>query len=272
MIQNTFQEIKPIIFWWAGIFSLFWCIVYVIITGEWWWFVSAFIAQRVISPMANGVANHRYFSHRSFKTGPLRHKFLLWVSILGASGSPISYSMIHRHHHKFSDQKLDIHSPKNSLLDALGFFTVRKYSWFVKNKQLVNFPKDLIKMTDVRFVHQNYYNIWLILFAFSLLVSWKFLFLFTLPLIGLFILSSGLYINVLSHLKLPNSYRTYNTTDNSYNNKWMHLYTLQEGLHNNHHKFPQKYNQAFNKGEFDFSGWMIEKFFDIEYKKSPATQ
>ena len=57
---------------------------------------------------------HRYFSHRSFKTSRFIQFFF---AILGASAvqrGPLWWSSYHRYHHKYSDTKMDIHSPLQS--------------------------------------------------------------------------------------------------------------------------------------------------------------
>ena len=43
--------------------------------------------------------------------------------------------------------------------------------------------------------------------------------------------------------------------------------SLGEGYHNNHHHDPTKYNQAFNKGEFDICAWFVDKFFIVKDAK-----
>jgi stearoyl-CoA desaturase (delta-9 desaturase) len=92
-------------------------------------------------------------------------------------------------------------------------------------------------------------------------ISWKIpVFIIWAPL-GWYIFGSGVFVTTLSHIKTKISYRNFETTDNSQNNKWIHWYTLGEGLHNNHHAFPNKYDQAMSPGEFDFSGWLVKKFF-----------
>ena len=56
---------------------------------------------------------HRFFSHRSFKTS----RFMQFCfAILGASAAqrgPLLWSAHHRHHHKYSDDVNDKHSPHN---------------------------------------------------------------------------------------------------------------------------------------------------------------
>lgn len=255
---------KNNIFWWSGIISLIGLILWTVFTGEWWWLVLIAISHKFISPIANGIALHRYFSHRSFKTGPLRHKFLLWISVLGAAGSPISYASVHRHHHKYTDTPRDIHSPHVSRLEAWGWWVTRPPEWFIDQKQMGDFPKDLIRQSDVAFVHRHYYKFWMFFALVSLAISWKMLLLFTLPYIGFYAIMSALIVNVYSHIKIWGSYRNFETDDRSQNNKWIHWWSLQEGLHNNHHYDMSKYDQAMRPGEFDPAGWIVRKFFDID--------
>ena len=70
----------------------------------------------------------------------------------------------------------------------------------------------------------------------------------------------------LVHTKIPGSYRNFDTADKSWNNKWIQILDLGEGLHNNHHKFPHLYNQAVQKGEFDLVGWIVKQVFDKDKK------
>ena len=45
------------------------------------------------------------------------------------------------------------------------------------------------------------------------------------------------------------------------NNILVNMLSVGEGLHNNHHKYPSKYNQATAPGEYDFAGWVVKKLF-----------
>lgn len=261
-------QLYATVFWWSSILSLIFCTGWTVLTGEWWWIVSVIVANKIISPLGAGIAQHRYFAHRSFNTGPLRHKFLLWISVLSCSGSPIFFTVYHRHHHKYADTPKDIHSPHVSLADSLGLWITRPAEWFVVNKQMSTFPKDLIRQPDIAFVHRHYYKFWLAIVIMSLAVGWKMLFLFTLPYIGWFLISGALSVNVLSHWKIWGSYRTFETNDQSYNNQWIQHWSNQEGLHNNHHQYPSRYDQAVLPGEFDLAGWIVRKFFDIDLQNT----
>lgn len=247
---------------WVGSF------VYGFYTGDWTWPIITFLISKVIVIPANHIAMHRYFTHRSFATTKPKHVFLTWMSVLIGAGSPILYAKTHRHHHQHVDTLLDLHSPKNSILESLGLWEIKSFEWFSEVKRIKNIPKDLIKDPTIRFVHHHYYNIWFTILGIGLLlgllVSWKIPVFIILAPLGWYILGSGIFINTLSHIKTPISYRNFDTADNSQNNKWIHWYTLGEGLHNNHHAHSDKYDQAMCTGEFDFSGWLVKKFFIVD--------
>jgi fatty-acid desaturase len=64
------------------------------------------------------------------------------------------------------------------------------------------------------------------------------------------------------------SYRTFEIADDhSTNHKLLHLLDGAEGLHNNHHRYPSRYDMAINQGEFDPAGWAVKKFFEVKSNK-----
>jgi stearoyl-CoA desaturase (delta-9 desaturase) len=254
--------------WALGVFCWLFSFYYGFNTGDWTWPIITFIISKIVVIPANHIAMHRYFTHRSFKTSEWKHKFLTWSSVLIGAGSPILYAASHRHHHRHSDDIYDIHSPKNSVIESLGMWELKPQSWFFEEKKVRIIPKDLIRDSTVRFVHTHYYKIWLCIGVFSLILG--FLFTWKIPVfivfapLGWYVFGSGVFVTTLSHIKIPGSYRTFETSDNSQNHKWIHWYTLGEGLHNNHHAKSDAYDQAMRPGEFDFSGWLVKKIFAIK--------
>lgn len=251
--------------WAIGVACWLFSFTYGFSTGDWTWPIIAFLVSKIIVIPANHIAMHRYFTHRSFETTKVKHIFLTWASVLIGAGSPVLYAASHRHHHKYSDKEFDIHSPQNSVIESLGMWELKPQEWFFNEKKVRTIPKDIIRDPTVKFVHHHYYKIWaalsLFFIALGLLVSWKIpVFILFAPL-GWYIFGSGVFVTTLSHIKIPGSYRSHITEDNSQNHKWIHWYTLGEGLHNNHHAHPGAYNQAMSPGEFDFSGWVVKKFF-----------
>lgn len=254
--------------WALGMFCWLFTFYYGFTTGDWFWPILTFLISKVIVIPANHIAMHRYFTHRGFTTGKYRHIFLTWSSVLIGAGSPILYAASHRHHHKYSDEEYDIHSPKNSVIESLGLWELKPQDWFFNIKRVRTIPKDLIRDPTIKFVHHNYYKIWFVIGIIAtilgIFVDWKIPVFIVFGPLGWYIFGSGLFVTTLSHIKIPGSYRNFETSDTSQNNKWIHWYTLGEGLHNNHHAHPNSYNQAMAPGEFDFSGWVVEKFFKIK--------
>lgn len=224
----------------------------------WWWLLAGFIYARITMLFGAHIGLHRYFAHNAFKTSPIKHKVICWLSFLSGEGSPIMWFIHHNHHHAHSDKDLDISSPREGLLKAFLWNLRSEDHW--KKKKVRIFPKNLYRDTTVRFIHENYFKLWLMISAVSLLINWKIFLFFVLFPIGHNNLVS-VVMAVLLHVKMPGSYRNYETDDMSWNNQYQVYAMLAEGYHNNHHRYPSAYNQAMKQGEFDLGGWLIEKLF-----------
>jgi len=225
----------------------------------WWWLIAGLVYSKVLAFFGIQIGLHRYFAHRSFSTGRLRHIFLCGASLLCGEGTPLQWSLIHQHHHRNSDTKYDIHSPKENIWNAIFLWPLRNLDWYATRR----LQKFQLHSNDryIDFVHRYYGLIWSVLICTTLLISWKVaIFLLLLP-AGFATLNANLVTNVLCHLRIPGHYRTFDLPDNSINNKWLQIYQWGEGLHNNHHKFPHKYTQAYLPNEFDPAGWVVKKFF-----------
>ena len=144
---------------------------------------------------------------------------------------------------------------------ALGLWEFRSVKYFMM--QGGQSPRDWIANKTTRFIHNNYYLIWSILTVVTLLINWKIaLYLLYLPAF-IYHLQLGIFINYIGHTF---GYRNFDVKDQSTNNKWVHWWLLGEGLHNNHHAQPWRYNWKIEDNDaFDVSGWVIDKFF-IENK------
>lgn len=248
------------LFWIIWYSSVFFTVGYCIATDNWLLLITSIVWGRVVDIIATGIALHRYFAHRSFKTGEIRHKFLSWFSILAGQGSPVLWAITHRHHHKHSDTDLDLHSPHNHLFEPF-LWPLKSMNYFA-SKQINFQAKDFDNDRLAHFINQKYFLIWLVLIIVSFIVNWKFCVFFVLAGAGWALIFSGIF-NTVSHLNFLGSYRTYETKDQSTNSRWLH-YLLGDGLHNNHHHISGYYNQAFAKGEFDPVGWVCDKLFVIK--------
>lgn len=99
-----------------GLLSL----AYLILFESWQWILASLVYYKlVVGLFGNQIAQHRYFSHRSFQTTNSKSWFLYFVS-LTTGLDPSWYAIAHRHHHIWSDTDNDVHSPLNGWRDILS--------------------------------------------------------------------------------------------------------------------------------------------------------
>lgn len=187
---------------------------------------------------------HRYFSHRTFKTGRLFQFVLAVVAQTASQRGVLWWGAHHRDHHKYSDLERDVHSPVvHGLMHA-------QLGWIYDYNGKTDYGriKDMAKYPELVFLNKY----WLLpVIAFGVFSTvW-------LGLPGLFVgfsLSTVLLwhgtftINSLSHVW---GKRRYETADDSRNNWVLAIITLGEGWHNNHHHFMNSARQGFFWWEFD---------------------
>jgi stearoyl-CoA desaturase (Delta-9 desaturase) len=208
---------------------------------------------------------HRYFSHRAFKTS---RAFQFVFAVLGAScvqRGPIWWAAHHRHHHAYSDQPQDVHSPRQR-----GFWSSHM-GWFLSRK---HFAPDLTRVRDLlRYPELRMLDRFDILVPVALAAA-----LFVagyclnrlqpqldtsggqLLVWGFFVSTVACYhatytINSLCHRF---GRRRYATSDDSRNNLWLALLTFGEGWHNNHHHYPASARQGFYWWEIDLTFYALK--------------
>lgn len=232
-----------------GIFSYF-----LLFTDQWSWFNFwlAQISGFIIGVFGNTIALHRLAAHRSFKPYRIVEPILYWLSIYCLIGSTIVWSMIHRQHHRYTDQREDPHSPnQQSLWKTLLVVTDDQEYPAVLAKELKVNPLHI-------FIHKYYFAIVLLtLFVLYLINPFYPLWIVIIPAFTINILS-GLQ-NTLAHRW---GYRNYDTPDNSRNNWLLAILTYgAESWHNNHHADPTRYYHGHRWWEFDVAGffcWILK--------------
>jgi stearoyl-CoA desaturase (delta-9 desaturase) len=226
-----------------------------------WWLLAGLVWSKLIQLIGHSIGMHRYFSHKSFNTTPFGEKLMAWTSLLLGVGSPIQYARNHRQHHKVTDKETDWHSPvvDGELYTALGIWEFNSLKWFMDRGGMT--PRDLIVHPTYRFIHDHYYKIWAALTAVTLLIDWRItVFLLAVP-SWIYHVELNVFVNWIGH---THGYRNFDTEDRSKNNGWVHLWTLGEGLHNNHHANANCYDFAVKDSEaFDVSAWVIDKFLAV---------
>jgi stearoyl-CoA desaturase (delta-9 desaturase) len=73
--------------------------------------VLCFAVLYVVRILGVTVAHHRYFSHRAFRTSRAFQFVLACLAECATQKGVLWYASHHRHHHRWSDTDLDLHSP-----------------------------------------------------------------------------------------------------------------------------------------------------------------
>lgn len=249
------------------LFGFVYAIIDAVQTDRWWLLVVIYIIASVNGLIAGNIGCHRYFCHRSFETKRWKAILLAFWSVLaGLDMGPIGFTGVHDHHHKHSDTPKDLHSPQQRpwWYIAAGIPVLKpenKITWSRASRNLFNDPV-------LKFIEYNYFVLWTaLMFLFYFIGGFDFLLYGLIAPAGLWTVQVNLLINCFGHHKIIGSYSNYDNKDYSTNNKLINWVTWGEGLQNNHHRHPGKYNHAVNKDEFDPAAWIIDKFFIIKENK-----
>ena len=203
---------------------------------------------------------HRYFSHKSYHTSRWFQFVLGWLGCTAVQRGPLWWAAHHRHHHRYSDQVEDLHSPKQSgfLWSHMGWFNAKGAyrTRFESVRELARFPElifldrfFLIPAVSLAVLIFAAGWIWSQVDPASGVTAGQFL------VWGFFISTVALYhgtytVNSLAHVW---GSRRYETTDTSRNNPLLAILTLGEGWHNNHHHYQASARQGFYWWEIDLA-------------------
>ena len=210
---------------------------------------------------------HRYFSHRSYKTGRVFQFILAFLGTSAVQKGPLWWASTHRLHHRYSDTPNDPHSPRRSLYYAHQGWIFDE-QWDETRADLV---KDLGRYPELVWLDRWHFVAPLTLALFCFGVGG-----FT-GLIWGFVLSTTLTwhatytINSLTHRW--GSVR-FDSGDDSRNNLWLALLTLGEGWHNNHHYYQSSCRQGFYWWEIDITYYILRGLAAVglvwDLKEPPA--
>ncbi len=227
-----------------------------------WYLLASYIYAKLLAFVFIQIGLHRYFTHNGFETGSIRRLLLMYGSVL-TGNNPLSWSAHHLYHHKHSDTNKDIHSPIQGWWHSAVLWPLKNQSYSFDGQELGVTPKRLIKDKQLVHIHRHYFLIWSMIILISATIDWHItVFAFLAP-AGWSVLQGNLITNFLAHWHLPGSYKNFDIKDNSYNNKWLQLIQIGEGLHNNHHYDMRNYNQAMRPNEWDPAAWIIDKFLKV---------
>lgn len=229
-----------------------------------WWAVASFML--VFGIIGNGISGHRLIAHRQFVPAYWIRRVLYLLCTLAAFAPVWYWRVQHWHHHKYSDREQDIHSPHTrSLWDSFfGWALKQKYVREVMRTERVSMKESLGDPGLAFYVRWNYYVIWI--FVLSLAVIDLSLLLSYLIYYWLEVIRLGT-ITSLAHLRLPFSYRNFETDENSRNNILLGYLTFGFGWHNNHHARPMQLDTQIRWWEFDLEAKIAKLIMLIPGRK-----
>ncbi len=202
--------------------------------------------------LALTIGYHRYFSHRSFKTGRPFQFVLALLGTLCTQKGVLWWAGHHRHHHRESDQEADVHSPtmRGFWWSHMGWILCPKYEATPTEN-----IRDFARYPELRWLNRFH-----LLPPIALAVGLFFIGGFSMLIWGFFISTVVLWhgtftINSLSHVF---GRQRYKTTDTSRNNWLLALITCGEGWHNNHHYHQNTANQGWFWWEWDPSYYLLK--------------
>jgi len=232
-----------------------------------WKGVALCLASYYLRMFAITAGFHRYFSHRAYRLSRVPQFLLAFLGQTSAQRGVLWWAATHRHHHQFSDQPEDAHSPVQR-----GFF-FSHIGWILSDERLHTDERripDLLKYPELRWLNRNEY-LPTLFYAVAIYFAFSWTGLFYGYFLSTVLLWHGTFsINSVMHLF---GRRVFQTTDDSRNSFLFALVTMGEGWHNNHHFAPGSAAQGFRWWQVDASYyilWLGEKVGLVrELKRAP---
>lgn len=227
--------------------------------------VAVAIALYFVRMFAVTALYHRYFCHRAFKTSRGWQFVFALLGLTAVQRGPLWWAAVHRHHHAYSDEEHDAHSPlwKGFLWAHIGWLTSSRN--FPTNYKLV---RDLAKYPELVFLNRfdliGPALLFVALYAFGAGIEawapalqtngWQ------MVVWGFFISTVALFhatcaVNSFAHTL---GTKRFETGDESRNSLLLALITLGEGWHNNHHHYQSSARQGFFWWEIDISYYLLK--------------
>lgn len=226
------------------------CIAVFLVPFSWKW-VGLCFAMYGLRMFAITAGYHRYFSHRSYKMNRIPQFLMALLGTTALQKGALWWAGNHRHHHKFSDQAEDIHSPlqRGFWWSHVGWILSSDY-----DETRWDLVQDLSKYSELRWLNRHPYFVGALLGVLIFVLGGWSAFVWGFVVSTVLLWHGTFTINSLSHVF---GTRRYQTRDTSRNNFWLALITLGEGWHNNHHRYMSSARQGFYWWEIDLSYYAL---------------
>jgi stearoyl-CoA desaturase (Delta-9 desaturase) len=239
---------------WAGMIPFFLVhlgVLGALWSGVTWQAVVCCVVLYVVRMFGVTAGYHRYFAHRSFKTGRVMQFLLALLAESSAQKGVLWWAAHHRRHHKASDTPEDVHSPVQR-----GFWYAH-LMWIYDGTSDTDWDRiqDFARYPELRFLNRFWILPPVLLgFVVWLALGWSGLF------IGFFLSTVLLWhgtflVNSLAHVI---GKKRFDTGDESRNSLFIALLTLGEGWHNNHHHYQSSTRQGFYWWEVDVTYYVLK--------------
>lgn len=194
---------------------------------------------------------HRYFSHRSFKVNNFFNFFLALFSCLSSLGTIRDQVGMHRLHHKYEDT---VYDPQSQEYVNWWYLYTNNFPFISTRREFVSLTKDISNNDLITFFDNNYFKI-IYCYIFVLLLIDPLLIWFVYIIPAGFVLHTLGLSNIISH---KFGYTNFASNNKSKNSVFGFILGLgANGWHNNHHKYPYKWNHGFKWWEIDPTSWFI---------------
>ncbi len=241
----------------------------VFLVGWSWTAVGLALVLYVVRAFGLTAFYHRYFSHRAFKTSRWFQFVGGLLGTLAMQKGPLWWAAHHREHHRSSDRMGDVHSPH------VDSFFWAHLGWIMgkeNGKLKTHLVRDWLKFPELRML-EHCASLVAVGYAVALYALGDFLGR-SIPSLetngwqvfiwGFFVSTVLLYhatysVNSIAHMFGTQRFRT---EDHSRNNLIVAIFSLGEGWHNNHHRYPTSARQGFVWWELDmtyYGLWTLER-------------
>ncbi len=205
---------------------------------------------------------HRYFSHRSYRSGRIVQFAMAVLGCTAGQRGPLWWAGHHREHHLTSDTPDDPHSPvQHGFLYSHTLWFLTKGSFVTPSHRVRDWCRFPELVWLERFEWVPFVGLGALCFGLGVLLESYAPQLGTtgpqLLVVGFLWSSVALYHGTYSTNSIAHKYgrRRFDTSDDSRNNGWVALLTLGEGWHNNHHRFPVSARHGLSRWELDPTWW-----------------
>lgn len=223
--------------------------------------VYLFIAYSLLSSLGIRIGYHRYFSHRTFRTGPLMQFAFVFFGAGAGIGSAKWWCSAHRAHHRYCDTERDPHNIRKGFwYSHIGWLILRlrpKVQASIRQSE----SDDLQSNQFVKWQYENYFRIFLCSGLLLPAITGKVLFndFYGGFLYGglwkvVFVQQTTSLTTSLTHMV---GSQPFDDTKSPRNNFFFSLLTFGEGNQNFHHEFPFDYRLGHNLWDFDPSKWAL---------------